>query len=300
MPSKTTDTYRSKRHPRGRNQPTRARDASPFVSPLHRRRRVVSFPTSTHRSFASSARALEIVAKIATIANAMRITRRRSFAKCRRARSRRAHASGIRTVTTHRAPFHRHSIARSSTNMRSTTTNARATSGVTHFASSDAFARARRRRRHPSSSSSVHSTRSIAGVPVVRALSIDLLPSTTTTDDVAQWQLYCGFIAGVAPFAIAAIEFGKRIAIQRACARCRGSGLIEININGDRSRGTRKIKCTTCGGFLPWESWERFFTSEVGNGGVVRAPRGQTSVFYDVERAKEYGERDAKSDGDDE
>ena len=60
---------------------------------------------------------------------------------------------------------------------------------------------------------------------------------------------------------------------------CNGSGLIE--------RGRYKRKCTSCGGFLPWESWGQFLTSEAGNGGVVRVPKGQTSVFYNVDAARE-------------
>ena len=98
---------------------------------------------------------------------------------------------------------------------------------------------------------------------------------------VEAWQLWFGFIAGVGPFAIAAYEFGKRVLIQRRCALCAGSGLVEV----ERSRGARLVKCTACGGFLPWQSWERFLSSEAGNGGVVRAPKGQTSAFYSVEKA---------------
>ena len=94
------------------------------------------------------------------------------------------------------------------------------------------------------------------------------------------WQLYFGFFAGIAPFLIAAYEFGKRILIQRKCALCQGSGLIK--------KGEYARKCTSCGGFLPWESWERFLdvgtTAKIGNGGRVRVPEGQTSVFYDVEK----------------
>ena len=92
---------------------------------------------------------------------------------------------------------------------------------------------------------------------------------------VETWQLWFGFFAGVSPFAIAAWEFGKRVAIQRACASCGGCGLVLV--------GARKTKCPACGGFLPWESWARFLSSDVGNGGVVRAPMGQRSVLYDVE-----------------
>ena len=84
---------------------------------------------------------------------------------------------------------------------------------------------------------------------------------------------------------IAAYEFGKRILIQRQCELCKGSGLIQ--------KGRYARKCTSCGGFLPWQSWGQFFTSEAGNGGVVRVPKGQTSVFYDVEAARLDGKRQA-------
>ena len=95
---------------------------------------------------------------------------------------------------------------------------------------------------------------------------------------IPEWQIYYGFIAGLSPFVIAAYEFGKRILIQRQCELCGGSGLIQ--------KGRYSRKCTSCGGFLPWQSWELFFTSEAGNGSRVNAPKGQTSVFYDVDAAK--------------
>ena len=110
--------------------------------------------------------------------------------------------------------------------------------------------------------------------------------------DIDSWQLYVGFFAGLAPFIVASYEFGKRILMQRRCAMCRGTGLIR------KGKGTRK--CTSCGGFLPWESWERFFdvntTAKIGNGGRVRVPEEQTSVFYDVEKTVEASKR-AKRDG---
>ena len=95
---------------------------------------------------------------------------------------------------------------------------------------------------------------------------------------IPEWQIYYGFIAGLSPFVIAAYEFGKRILIQRQCELCGGSGLIQ--------KGRYSRKCTSCGGFLPWQSWELFFTSEAGNGSRVNAPKGQTSVFYDVDAAR--------------
>ena len=54
-------------------------------------------------------------------------------------------------------------------------------------------------------------------------------------------------------------------------------------------------KCTACGGFLPWVSWRYFFTSAAtpGNGGALRAPKGQTSVIYNVDAATRASEADA-------
>jgi len=93
------------------------------------------------------------------------------------------------------------------------------------------------------------------------------------------WQIWTGFVVGVFPFFIASYEFGKRILIQRRCLRCTGSGLIS------NSRG-RLVKCTACGGFFPWQSWRRFFEAnapgQVGNGGPLLQPKGQTSPFYVV------------------
>ncbi|XP_044473034.1 uncharacterized protein LOC123201541 isoform X2 [Mangifera indica] len=66
------------------------------------------------------------------------------------------------------------------------------------------------------------------------------------------WQIIVGSIAGVTPFVVAGIEFSKRIIAQRRCEVCGGSGLI--------LREEDYFKCPGCGGFLPWQSWKRFFT----------------------------------------
>jgi hypothetical protein len=110
---------------------------------------------------------------------------------------------------------------------------------------------------------------------------------------IAEWQIYFGFVTGLSPFVIAAYEFGKRILIQRQCELCQGSGLIQ--------KGRYARKCTSCGGFLPWQSWGQFLTSEAGNGGTVRVPKGQSSVFYDVDAAlqdskRQVAERAAEDD----
>ncbi|KAK0601285.1 hypothetical protein LWI29_022783 [Acer saccharum] len=66
------------------------------------------------------------------------------------------------------------------------------------------------------------------------------------------WQIIVGTIAGVTPFVVAGIEFSKRIIAQRRCEVCGGSGLILEEKD--------YYKCPECGGFLPWQSWKRFFT----------------------------------------
>ncbi|KAI7748005.1 hypothetical protein M8C21_005286 [Ambrosia artemisiifolia] len=66
------------------------------------------------------------------------------------------------------------------------------------------------------------------------------------------WQIIVGTIAGVAPFVVAGIEFSKRIVAQKKCNECGGSGLVLIE--------DEYIRCPGCGGFLPWQSWRRFFS----------------------------------------
>ena len=54
------------------------------------------------------------------------------------------------------------------------------------------------------------------------------------------WEVWVGAVAGVVPFVIASLEFGKRIVIQRRCAVCSGRGLVQ--------RGQRLRKCPVSGG----------------------------------------------------
>ncbi|XP_047164051.1 uncharacterized protein LOC124833578 isoform X2 [Vigna umbellata] len=58
--------------------------------------------------------------------------------------------------------------------------------------------------------------------------------------------------AGVTPFVVAGIEFRKRIIAQKRCEECGGSGLV--------LREKEYFRCPECGGFLPWQSWKRFFS----------------------------------------
>ncbi|XP_027170021.1 uncharacterized protein LOC113769902 [Coffea eugenioides] len=70
---------------------------------------------------------------------------------------------------------------------------------------------------------------------------------------VVTWQIVVGALAGITPFMVAGIEFGKRIVKQRQCGECKGSGLV---LRTDQ----QYIRCPACGGWLPWQSWRRFFT----------------------------------------
>lgn len=124
---------------------------------------------------------------------------------------------------------------------------------------------------------------------------------------VEEWQLWTGAIIGALPFPIAAYEFGKRIWIQRQCALCGGSGLVvrgglQRKCSAVRFRGvcvasappasfSADALSRQCGGFFPWRSWKDFLSLEnPGNGGPLRFPQGQTSVFFDVDAAKRAGE----------
>ncbi|KAI9115810.1 hypothetical protein K1719_013479 [Acacia pycnantha] len=66
------------------------------------------------------------------------------------------------------------------------------------------------------------------------------------------WQIVVGAIAGVTPFVVAGVEFSKRIISQKTCEECGGSGLV--------LREKEYFRCPECGGFLPWQSWKRFFS----------------------------------------
>uniref|UniRef100_A0A7N0UB84 Uncharacterized protein n=1 Tax=Kalanchoe fedtschenkoi TaxID=63787 RepID=A0A7N0UB84_KALFE len=48
------------------------------------------------------------------------------------------------------------------------------------------------------------------------------------------------------------IEVILKIGERRNCAVCKGSGLVR--------REKYYFRCPRCGGFLPWQSWKRFFT----------------------------------------
>ncbi|KAM3351550.1 hypothetical protein ACQJBY_023489 [Aegilops geniculata] len=81
--------------------------------------------------------------------------------------------------------------------------------------------------------------------PSAAAAVADLPPTEVT------WQIVVGAVAGVTPFVVAGVEFGKRIIEQKKCEICGGSGLV--------MKENLYVRCQGCGGFLPWQSWRRFF-----------------------------------------
>lgn len=67
-------------------------------------------------------------------------------------------------------------------------------------------------------------------------------------------EIVVGSVALATPFFVAAVLFGERIWRQRSCIECNGTGLVS---HGSGGRFLRR--CRKCGGFLPWQSWKRFF-----------------------------------------
>ncbi|KAI3969435.1 hypothetical protein MKX01_019996 [Papaver californicum] len=88
----------------------------------------------------------------------------------------------------------------------------------------------------------------------VKINAINEVPVTTFEPIQAEitWEIIVGTLAGVIPFVVAGIEFSKRIVAQKRCTVCRGSGLVR--------REKYYFRCPRCGGFLPWQSWKRFFS----------------------------------------
>ena len=134
-------------------------------------------------------------------------------------------------------------------------------------------------------------------------------PTTTTSTGVPYVpspytpgpEIWLGALLPTLVFALGSYEFGKRILIQRRCAVCAGTGLVDVPFNSSQQEQQeqqfRKVKCRACGGFFPWESASKFFSAAArpGNGGPLRPPAlpRQTSVFYkgpSVEEAKRVAE----------
>ncbi|KAH7843458.1 hypothetical protein Vadar_016843 [Vaccinium darrowii] len=99
--------------------------------------------------------------------------------------------------------------------------------------------------------------------PFIKTHRFKTLTTTAAIDDVSAavdpaqaeitWQIVVGALAGVTPFVVAGIEFSKRIVAQRRCEVCGGSGLVLRDKK-------YYFRCPGCGGFLPWQSWKRFFS----------------------------------------
>ena len=86
-------------------------------------------------------------------------------------------------------------------------------------------------------------------------------------------EIYLGSIISLVPIVWATYEFNSRIQTQRKCLLCNGSGLVSVTRSGNSL--SRPRKCWSCGGFLPWLGWKKFFFStffDVGNGGVLQRP----------------------------
>ncbi|KAK9155351.1 hypothetical protein Sjap_002831 [Stephania japonica] len=92
------------------------------------------------------------------------------------------------------------------------------------------------------------SWRNVVGV---RAIGESMVTADPSQAEIT-WQVVVGALAGVTPFVVAGIEFSKRIVAQRTCGVCKGSGLVQ--------RDKYYFRCPRCGGFLPWQSWKRFFS----------------------------------------
>ncbi|GJN17594.1 hypothetical protein PR202_gb04673 [Eleusine coracana subsp. coracana] len=88
--------------------------------------------------------------------------------------------------------------------------------------------------------------RAVDGASAAAAADASLPPPQVT------WQIVVGAVAGATPFIVAGVEFSKRIIAQKKCEVCGGSGLVPKN--------DYYVRCQGCGGFLPWQSWRRFFT----------------------------------------
>ncbi|OIT32221.1 PREDICTED: uncharacterized protein LOC109207629 [Nicotiana attenuata] len=87
----------------------------------------------------------------------------------------------------------------------------------------------------------------------IKTSATEEITALATSDPDITWQIVVGSLAGVTPFVVAGIEFSKRIVKQRKCEVCGGSGLVLKNNKFYK-------RCPDCGGFLPWQSWRRFFT----------------------------------------
>ncbi|XP_038691919.1 uncharacterized protein LOC119990145 [Tripterygium wilfordii] len=89
--------------------------------------------------------------------------------------------------------------------------------------------------------------------PIKTTAISDVSASANPAEAEVTWQIIVGAIAGITPFVVAGIEFSKRIMAQRRCEVCGGSGLVLRDKK-------YYFRCPRCGGFLPWQSWKRFFS----------------------------------------
>lgn len=57
-----------------------------------------------------------------------------------------------------------------------------------------------------------------------------------------------------------------------------------VNTSRSGKKLPQPVKCYACGGFLPWESWKKFWQTnmDVGNGGVLQRPASNYDELNEV------------------
>lgn len=57
-----------------------------------------------------------------------------------------------------------------------------------------------------------------------------------------------------------------------------------MNTSRSGKKLSQPVKCYACGGFLPWESWKKFWQTnmDVGNGGVLQRPASNYDELNEV------------------
>ncbi|CAO2166480.1 unnamed protein product [Urochloa humidicola] len=83
-------------------------------------------------------------------------------------------------------------------------------------------------RRTPAGRGRAASVRAVDGASAAAAVAAAADAASLPPPQVT-WQIVVGAVAGVTPFVVAGVEFGKRIFAQKKCEVCGGSGLVMKN-----------------------------------------------------------------------
>ncbi|CAL4961269.1 unnamed protein product [Urochloa decumbens] len=97
-------------------------------------------------------------------------------------------------------------------------------------------------RRAPAGRGRAASVRAVDGASAAAAVAAAADAAQLPHSEIT-WQIVVGAVG---------VEFSKRIFAQKKCEVCGGSGLV--------MKKDYYVRCQGCGGFLPWQSWRRFFT----------------------------------------